>query len=384
MQPRKYFLDWLRVLAFAGLVLFHVGMLYVSWRYNLKSPRIYPSLEWPMEALSPWRMVLLFLISGVACRFLLEKLGARGFALSRLTRLGVVVLTGMLLVNPLQVWLQLLAQGDTAKGYLEFWGTSYLVSDPAYRAALGRPTPTWDHLWFLVYLLAYSLLLAGIMSLARPRARTPMWFLLGAPAALMALTNVLMATVAPFTHSLVNDWAAHLKWSGLFAVGAALAFRDDAWGALAKYRWRFVSVAAALMAIYLGIRGLCMSSPESLSCKVGYRISEGLYGWSMVLAICGVAAQFNHPSRTLDYLTEAVLPVYVLHQPLMLAAAFILFPLGLPVAIEVLALLVAAGVAPFCIYHLAIRPWPPTRFLFGLKARAPATPGYVRREASVS
>jgi len=30
MEPRKYFLDWLRVGAFALLIFFHVGMLYVS------------------------------------------------------------------------------------------------------------------------------------------------------------------------------------------------------------------------------------------------------------------------------------------------------------------------------------------------------------------
>lgn len=371
MPPRRYFLDWLRVLAFAGLALFHVGMLYVSWRYNLKSPRLYPSLDWVMEAMSPWRMALLFVISGVACRFLLEKLGARGFVLNRLTRLGVVVLTGMLLVNPLQVWVQLLAQGDTTKGYLDFWFTSYLVADPNYRAALGRPTPTWDHLWFIVYLLPYSLLLATIMGFARPRVRLPMWFLLVAPAVLMALANVLMATIAPFTHALVNDWAAHLKWFGLLAVGAALAFRDDVWGALAQHRWRLVSLAALLLVIYLGIRGLCMSPLDSLSCKVSYRVSEGVYGWTMVLAICGLAAGLNRPSRTLEYLTEAVLPIYVLHQPLMLAAAFLLFPLGLPIAVEAAALLLAAGVAPLGVYHLAIRPWGPTRFLFGLKGRQP-------------
>ena len=51
MESRKYYLDWLRVLAFLFLVLFHVGMLYVSWRYNLKSPRLVPEAELPMSAL---------------------------------------------------------------------------------------------------------------------------------------------------------------------------------------------------------------------------------------------------------------------------------------------------------------------------------------------
>lgn len=68
MGERKYFLDWLRVAAFFVLILFHVGMLYVTWGYNLKSERIYPDLEYTMNLVSPWRLALLFFISGVASR----------------------------------------------------------------------------------------------------------------------------------------------------------------------------------------------------------------------------------------------------------------------------------------------------------------------------
>ena len=52
-----------------------VGLLYATWHYNLKSPRIFPGVELALNALNPWRLALLFFISGVACRFLLEKLG---------------------------------------------------------------------------------------------------------------------------------------------------------------------------------------------------------------------------------------------------------------------------------------------------------------------
>ena len=54
LGERKYFLDWLRVVAFALLILFHIGMLYVTWYYNLKSPRLYPDFELAMNSLSAW------------------------------------------------------------------------------------------------------------------------------------------------------------------------------------------------------------------------------------------------------------------------------------------------------------------------------------------
>ncbi len=378
-NSRKFFLDWLRVLAFATLALFHVGMVYVTWGYNLKSPRLYPGLEWLMEATGPWRMALLFVISGVASRFLIEKLGTRGFAINRLMRLGIVILTGMVLVNPLQVWVQLLSQGDISQGYLEFWTTSYLTSDATLFKALGRPMPTWDHLWFLVYLLFYTLMFATAFALRVNRGRGPaLWILFFLPAVWMSLTNVIMATVAPFTHALFNDWAAHLKWIGLFATGVMLAHRDDFWRTVRDRRRGLVIAAVALLAIFLASRYPFTIGKSELAWVVVYRVAQGAFGWSAVLAIVGLAAHWlDKPSTSLHYLNDAVLPVYVLHQPILLATAFLVFPLRLPIGVESLGLVVATVFGPLAIYHLAIRPWRPMRVLFGLKL----TPTKQRSEA---
>ena len=35
--PRDVFIDWLRIIALALLILFHVGMAYVSWPWHAKS-----------------------------------------------------------------------------------------------------------------------------------------------------------------------------------------------------------------------------------------------------------------------------------------------------------------------------------------------------------
>jgi len=68
---RLHHLDWLRVLAFGLLIFYHTGMLYVTWPYHVKSPRIVAGVEWAMVLANPWRLALLFFISGVASRFLL-------------------------------------------------------------------------------------------------------------------------------------------------------------------------------------------------------------------------------------------------------------------------------------------------------------------------
>lgn len=377
MGSRKYFLDWLRVLAFGGLTIFHVGMLYVTWSYNLKSARLVPGLEPLMEALSAWRMALLFVISGVACRFLIGRLGAWRFAGDRVVRLQPAVLTGMLLINPLQVWVQLRVQGDTALPYPSYWLWHYLLADSRYFDALGRPTPTWDHLWFLIYLLAYGLVFAAAFPALRRvlRGTPPASLLLIAPALWMAGTDLLIYFVAPFTHAFYNDWAAHMKWAGLFAAGAALAPRSEIWEALASRRRALAVATVALMAVYMALHTALLQRPQDPAWSMAYKILGGIYGWMTILTVCGFAKRWlDRPSATLTYLTDAVLPIYMLHQPVLLTAAWLLFPYALPLPVEAMLLVVATGVVPLGFYHLLIRRWPPVRALFGLRMR--------RREAA--
>src|ERR1700744_5352610 len=72
-SERRVDLDWVRIGAFGLLIFYHVGMLYVSWRFHIKSVHRITALEPPMLALNPWRLELLFLVSGAATRFMLRK-----------------------------------------------------------------------------------------------------------------------------------------------------------------------------------------------------------------------------------------------------------------------------------------------------------------------
>jgi glucans biosynthesis protein C len=372
METRKYFLDWLRVLAFGALIFFHVGMLYVSWRYNIKSPRLYPAIEPWMNALSAWRLALLFLISGVASRFLIGKLGPGAFARDRLRRLLPVILTGMFVVNPPQTYVLLLDREAVHMDFLTFWWTQYLRADQTLVRPFHRTIPTWDHLWFLVYLLIYTQAAAGVIWAARrlkpPGGPVSAWALIFAPPVWLAATNLLILAKAPITDALVNDWGGHLKWAGLFVTGLLAARQDRFWALLEAHRGKALAAAAVLLAILLRVNDPAWS------------VVSGLYAWGAICSLCGFArAALNRPSALLSYLNEAVLPIYVLHQPILLVAALCLFPLRLPVSVEVLLLAGVTGLGSFAVYEALIRPFAICRFLFGLKPKA--TPGGPRSGA---
>jgi glucan biosynthesis protein C len=362
MGERKYHLDWLRVAAFLLLILFHVGMLYVTWGYNLKSPRIYPDLEYAMNLVSPWRLALLFFIAGVASRFLLAKHGAGGFAKDRVRRLLPVILLGMFVINPPQVYVEVLWKGVFEGSYLDFWFGPYMRNGYAPY----RMTPTWDHLWFLLYLLAYALPLAAIFAFrkrAEPKEIGLDWLIV-LPGAWLALTNVLVMEVKPVNHSFFDDWANHLRWIGIYAAGVTCAVQPHFWEALRRYRRAFLLAGLVSLTVYFANLIADFGAWDATI----YGVLSGFYGWIVVLVLAGYAAEYwNRNSRALAYLTDAVLPIYVFHQPIMLVFAYYLFPLELPVAIEALLLILVTGAGSVLAYEIFARRTRLLRFLFGLK-----------------
>jgi glucan biosynthesis protein C len=383
MNSRKYFLDWLRVLAFFFLIVFHVGCLYASWDYNLKSPRAVPGIDWALLVLSPWRMVLLFVISGVASRYLLDKLGVARFTVDRLRRLVPVILVGMFVVIPPQTYILLLDKGLVHTGYLHFWIFSYLAADQTLVAPLHRTMPTYDHLWFIVYLLFYTLIFALLVSVARVLVslaksmtakridlpRIPLWLLLIFPAAWLIAANFLIERRWPVTFYLPNDWGSHLRWAGMFAAGAMLARREDCWDWVRRRRGELLAYAGLFLAMQFACRVVWLEGRvEPTANSLLWSVTTSLYACTMIGALCGFALEhINQRSAVLSYLNEAILPVYVLHQPILLISAYLLFPLKWPLALEATTLVAITGLSALAIYHLAIRPLRIMRILFGLK-----------------
>ena len=179
-MPRRYDLDWVRVFAFCLLVLYHVGMYYVTWDWHVNSPYAGRALEPFMMLTSPWRLSLLFLVSGAATAFLLGKARREAdaggnrmrFLGPRSWRLLVPLAFGMLVVVPPQSYYEVVEKlpGGYSDGYLAFWGR-YLAADDGFcRGDDCLDVPTWNHLWFVAYLWVYTVVVWALARFA-PRDR---------------------------------------------------------------------------------------------------------------------------------------------------------------------------------------------------------------------
>ncbi|HSI57960.1 MAG TPA: acyltransferase family protein [Ideonella sp.] len=379
---RRYDLDWVRILAFALLIVYHVGMYYVSWDWHVKSPAsaaVAPLIEPLMILTAPWRLALLFFVAGVASAFLLARRPA-GFLGARSKRLLLPLLFGMAVIVPPQAYFEVVEKLGYADSYLAFWGR-YLAADGSFcQAADCLRLPTWNHLWFVAYLWVYTLLLWAACRWA-PRAveaarRTVARALSGVglllwPVLVLALARLSLVGRFPSTHALVDDFYNHAQFLPLFALGFLLAQQTAVWEALRRQRWVALALAVASYAFIVWYFGHYDSRPVPDAVRAFQRVVFALDQWAAIAAVLGFARQAAPgDSAARRYLSEAVFPFYILHQTATVLLAVSLRPLALAPALE--APLLIAGTFAACLLGFEavrrvgwLRPW------FGLAPQAP-------------
>jgi glucans biosynthesis protein C len=378
---RRHDIDALRALAFALVILYHVAMYYVAgWHWHLKSPDAAEWLQWPMRALNLWRMDLVFLVSGLAIGFLRRGQASAGLLRQRSWRLLLPLAFGMAVVIPFQPYAQALANGSIGPGFPGFLLRYYTGGPWPHDAFDGAYAGvTWNHLWYLAYLWAYTVLLVLLLPLLDSgrglRLRQAFLGLRGpalvmVPVLPLALWSLLLWPHFPPTHDLVGDGWLHAVYFTLFLYGYWIGVDEGWWGEVTRLRWKLLAAAVAALAIHFALRA-ATGSPG-----LPARLAADAYLWTTILCVLGWSHhKLNRPWRWLAWANEAVYPWYVLHQTVIIVLVFWLAPLQLPAGLE--ALLLVAGTLAGCWGLTALvrrSAW--LRPLFGLKAgvRPPAPP----------
>jgi len=156
-----------------GLVFFHTAVIFGAGEFPLKAGPENRAATVVLAFGATWGMPLLFVISGMGICYSLRTRSAAAFARGRLLRLAVPLLVGVGTLVPLQVYLGLRHAGDAssyARFYARFWDVRLSLDFPFVVTAVpGDGLFETGHLWFLVCLLAFSLLLLpGFAFLRRP------------------------------------------------------------------------------------------------------------------------------------------------------------------------------------------------------------------------
>ena len=366
-SSRVHAFDWLRIIAFGCLLLFHAVQPYNPYSIwhvtdNEKSNLLWALVGW----MRFWRLHLLFFVSGFGTYFALRKLRGSAFVRERSVRLGVPLLVGMAVICPPQMWVERVTQHGYPSGFVAF-----LVRDAFTHGVAPVGNITWNHLWFLPYLLLMTLVLTPLLV----RLRNSGWFesqqlrgltmprsvaLLSSGVVLPTLATSLLLIWPRQTNGLFDDWGWFAIWTTYFVQGFIVAgLRTEVLPLMRRTRWVFLSL---MLVCYVVLESGVVSEGEG----PGQLVLRAL-AWFAIMALGGFAlVHLNRDSAAKRYLNTAIYPVYVLHQTIMVLVAYWLLETGLPVSVKFTIVAVTAVVGCALLYEGVIRRLGRAGVLFGL------------------
>ena len=363
-NSRRYDIDALRVIAFGLLILYHVCMFYVAdWGWHVKSTYQAEWLQWPMRFINQWRMPLLFIISGLAISFVIDRYTPGRLARRRLWRLALPLLFGMLVVVAPQHYYEALSKGIIEPGFGRFMIQYWTIYDFPGQAWGGENEIhfSWNHLWYLLYILFYTLILILLVAafpnaigwLRANIARLRGFWLVAIPVAILMVYGTFVFPVfGSFNNTFFLDGYGHAVYGTLFLFGFLIGRDGGLWQEFA--RMRYVSAFGAVVSFVL------MNIAD-------HQVFIFLNRWLWLLAAFGWGYRLlNRPMRWLPYATQAVYPWYILHQTITVVLGYNLAQYSLGPVVEPALVLGGTILGCYILYEFVIRRVPFLHPLFGV------------------
>lgn len=356
MPVRRYDIDWLRVIAFAFLILFHCGMFYVeNWGWHIKSQYRSAFLENILLIIAPWRMPLLWLISGIAMRFIMAKVSIWHFISLRTLRILLPLLFGILVIVPPQLYIEMTNNSDLNISYWQFIRVFFSEDDGTgifaqYQAGIW-PHIDVNHLWFLRSLWQYSLVILCISPLLNSSWVESLSDTIFKQRAFIAIVLAALPLVIIELNWQTSEVRYPLGFTFML-YGYVIGWQPNFWRRLqvnsSGLIFSFILAYVCVIYFYHQVWSVEKITPGSYSALV-LMLGTVIYS---VLSILGVLLLFsiackylNKNSPYLNYLNTAVYTFYILHQTFIIVFGYYLSALHLGAVLEASILILATCLA---------------------------------------
>ncbi|NMH88668.1 acyltransferase family protein [Flavivirga algicola] len=370
-RQRQYFIDWLRIGLIISVFFFHVGMIFRPEQWHVNSDESFEFLDPIMWWLHLWRMPLLFLVSGVGTFYAIGHRTSWQYVKERLRRLYIPFTFGFFTLVPLMIYVERIDNYGSLLDFIPhmFDGGPYPVGNIS-----------WHHLWFILYLLIISLLIAPFLNytksahynLIRGKLITTAsrqmglnWLL-----PIIIVSQLILRQYFPkSTHALYNDWAYFVYYLLFFMSGFILFTNYKVIDALVKDR-RLYLYQTIVFTILLFSLPYILGKPSIIQ-----DYSRGII--EMIISLsCGLTAigyfkkYFNKDHKYRKLLNEAIYPFYLLHQPVLIFIGYGVLQMEISYIFQAILIIVLSLVSIIGFYWLIIRQFNILRVVFGMKIKS--------------
>ena len=379
-NERKHYIDWLRVLAFGLLFIFHSWRPFDHFPWHIKNEEQNFIFDMLTMFTHGWRMFLIFLVSGAGTWFAMRS-RKKVFVKDRIKRLIVPFLFGIVLIIPPQRFYEWIMFHNFSGNYIDF-----IATYPSHQldANMGSSLLLWfghlgTHIWYLPFLFVMTLFALPLFKKIQNGQFNFVWlknvmksnfgvFILVLP---MIFVRIILKPI----YSEYTDWADFFVYLFPFIYGF-IFMSDQEFIAITKskmYLFLAVGIIASFIFLYVGSQS-AENVQEYLHPSFSmYHIQISIlsmiiaYSWIMFfLAFFARNLNFNHamliPANT------SILPIYILHQTLIIAIGFYVVNLELNILLKFAIIALTAIPASVLIFKI-IQTNNVLRFLFGLKTK---------------
>ncbi|HWL23781.1 MAG TPA: acyltransferase family protein [Ureibacillus sp.] len=362
---RQHDLDWIKVLATFIVFLYHCSMFFNTFPWHIKNNEINQStIQFFSLMVGNWIMPIFFVISGIGTYYALKKRNTKSFVKERFLRLGIPLLLGVFVLSPPQVYIERVSthkyEGSFFSFYPHYFDGLYLeIGGSGNFAFFGH------HLWYLLGLLLFSMITLPLFLSGRKTDQQPKlfglfhYFVLPVPLIVLALT----------TNNILNLGSWGILFYLLLYVYGYYFFSS----VTLKIFVRKVGLIAGILSI-LSTAGylywvMYFGFPETVSIfSVLFMVLRVVLVWNVLFFIFYLADRYlNFSNNTLKYTSDASMPFYILHQPIIILLGFYIYNLDWAVPIKAIFIVFFAFSIIMVLYHLIIRRINWLRVLFGLK-----------------
>ena len=371
--PRRYELDWLRVLAIFAVFVYHCSLIFAPDAFQIKNLTLYPYLDDLGAFVGLWGMPLIFIISGASVFHALGKVNPGKYIKGITVRLLVPLVFGIFTHIAFQIYLENLHKGTFSGSFFDFYPHYF---DGMYGFG-GNFAWMGMHLWYLEALFLFSILCLPLYlwlkkRLSGQRLLQRLGDFLGKP---LTIYLVALPTVVIFNlfdpdgmgTTVMGGWGI-FNYLVYFISGFVIISSQRMLASIKRMRW--VSLAAGILtwpAIDIIWEALGDPTFGTWQFLIGTTL-WCLCAWCWLLTVFGFGLQhLNRNKPFLRYANEAVLPFYILHQSVILPLAFFVVQWSIPDVLKFLIILCASFGIVIGLYEFLVRRFNPLRFLFGMK-----------------
>ena len=374
-MPRLYYIDWLRVLAILGVFLFHATNVFNTMPWHIKNAEQSVVVTTIQAFFFPWGMALFFMIAGTGTWFALKRRTSSQYIKERSRRLLIPFVVGSIILSPVQLyfeWSHKLQAGVFAGSFTQFLGSLPWEPNPRIFGVVGY------HLWFLGFLFMFSLLALPFFQWVRRGAGQGIvsWLVQicrhrGGILVFVLLPLVVRLGLQPF-FPYEHDWADFFFLFSFFVIGY-LVISDERLRQAVRRDWPITLTVGTLA--FLGGAVMAFSAGELDIEGAPRNLLD--FAWWGLFAVCGwcwtaftlfIGMRFlNFSNRVLRYGQEAIVPFFVVHQPVIIVIAYFVVQLNAGLVPKLLIVVIGSFAVSLALYQFIIRHVGVLRVAFGLK-----------------